>query len=135
MNRRARRAARRSDGERGGFPSAPCHAIYFTIVVLSPPPLRVRAMMRMIRTTAPTRAQSRQSEMNSDDELVVTEEWLVLVDDESCATAGERLSAPRTAARTMCAALPAARPIRFIAAAITSRPSYCCRPGRGTERG
>src|SRR5688500_18838989 len=58
-------------GRRGGFPSESAHAIYFTIVVLSPPPRRVKAMMMMIRMTAPTRAQSLQSDTNSDDVLVV----------------------------------------------------------------
>jgi len=55
----------------------------------------------MIRITAPTRAQRRQSEMNSEDELVVVEVWLV--DDESWASAGDDI-ATRAAAKTTFAA-------------------------------
>jgi len=104
-------------GRRGGFPSESAHAIYFTIVVLSPPPRRVKAMMMMIRMTAPTRAQSLQSDTNSDDVLVVVVVWLVLM--ESCAKAGNAVKMLTAAIRQSWFQRRTRSPKRFTGAVFT----------------
>jgi hypothetical protein len=110
------RARRRNGGDDCGFPSESAHAIYFTIVVVSPPPLRVNAMMMMTRMTAPTSAQSLQSDTNSDVVLVVVLVLLVLLIDESWASAA---GAMRTAATANAPSLRSLTIIDFMAVPIT----------------